>query len=200
MSQQPQPDPFATIEAVPSISFKDLPIGTTFTGKVIEAPALVQSRDIDTGQRAFWSDGNPKMSVVTKLALTNGEERALWAKKPSAMFRAIADAQKAAGAQIQVGGTLSVTFTGEQRNPEKPNLNPQKLYTAAYNPPNAFGEARPVDPWATAPGFAQPPTDFQNRPDLQPTQQSRIAQPAPPQYTPEQYAAAKAAGIHLPGA
>lgn len=168
-------DPFAGAESKPSVSFKDKPIGTTYTGVVTKAPELVQARDYESGQPAFWSDGNPKMTVVTTLEI-NGEELNLWAAKPSALFRAIADAQKAAGAQVQVGGTLTVTFSGEKPNEKNPRLNPQKLYTVTYQPPNAFGEAAPQ----AAPAPAAAPV-------------------AVPQYTPEQIAAAKAAGIPLPG-
>lgn len=182
-------DPFAGSDSVPSVSFKDTPVGTSYTGRVTEAPKLVQARDYESGQPAFWSDGNPKMTVVTRLDI-NGEERSLWAAKPSALFRAIADAQKAAGAQIAVGGTLTVTFSGEKPNEKNPRLNPQKLYTVTYQPPNAFG-----DDQAATPVPAQ-----QAIPQAAPAQQAPpAAAPAVPQYTPEQIAAAKAAGIPLPG-
>lgn len=176
MTAQTYTDPFAGADSKPSISFKDKPVGTSYTGTVTKAPELVQARDYESGQPAFWPDGNPKQTVVTTLEV-NGEELNLWAAKPSALFRAIADAQKAAGAQIAIGGTITVTFTGEKPNEKNPRLNPQKLYTVQYVAPNAFGET-------------------------QPTQQA--AQPAPsapavPSYTPEQIAAAKAAGIPLPG-
>jgi hypothetical protein len=172
MTAQHTEDPFAGVETHPSLSFKDKPIGTSYTGKVTKAPELVQARDYESGQPAFWSDGNPKMTVVTTLEV-GGEEVNLWAAKPSAMFRAIADAQKAAGAQIAVGGTLTVTFSGEKPN-DNPRLNPQKLYTAVYRPPNAFEPPAYTEPWG------------------------EHARPAPQQWTPEQRAAAKAAGIPLP--
>lgn len=161
MTAQHVEDPFAGAETHPSLSFKDKPVGTSYTGKVTKAPELVQARDYESGQPAFWKDGNPQMTVVTTLEV-NGEEVNLWAPKPSAKFRAIADAQKAAGAQIAVGGTLTITYSGEKPN-DNPRLNPQKLYTAVYRPPNAFEEAKPA-----------------------------------PRWTPEQRAAAKAAGIPLP--
>lgn len=172
-------DPFAGADSKPSVSFKDKPIGTSYTGTVTKAPELVQARDYESGQPAFWPDGNPKQTVVTTLDI-NGEELNLWAAKPSALFRAIADAQKTAGAQITIGGTLTVTFSGEKPNEKNPRLNPQKLYTVTYQPPNAFGETTGQQP-AAQPGAAASPS------------------PAVPQYTPEQIAAAKAAGIPLPG-
>jgi hypothetical protein len=187
MTAQPIADPFAGADSKPSVSFKDKPIGTSYTGTVTKAPELVQARDYESGQPAFWPDGNPKQTVVTTLDI-NGEELNLWAAKPSALFRAIADAQKAAGTQIAVGGTLTVTFTGEKPNDKNPRLNPQKLYTVTYQPPNAFGDT------ATAPAAAT-----QAAPTAQPAPAAPAATQGVPQYTPEQIAAAKAAGIPLPG-
>lgn len=135
-------DPFADAEKAPSLSFKDTPVGTSYTGTVTKKPSVVQARDFDTGELAEWPDGNPKMTVVTNLTV-NGEERSLWAPKPSAMFHAIAKAQKDAGTLIDVGGTLTVKFVGEKKNPDKPRLAPQKLYEVTYAPPaaNAFSDA-----------------------------------------------------------
>lgn len=177
-------DPFAGGESRPSVSFKDTPVGTSYTLKVVEAPQMVQARDYESGQPAFWPDGNPKMTVVTTVIDTaTGEEKSLWAAKPSALFRAMSDAQKTAGAQITPGGTLVVTFSSEKPNEKNPRLNPQKLYAVTYTPGDAFSEAAP----AQAPQQAAP-----------------VAEPAPqapaaPQWTPEQIAAAQAAGIPLPG-
>ena len=221
MSTQPQADMFAGGDTVPSISFKDAPVGASITGKVTEAPVLVQSRDFDTGNPAFWPDNNPKMSVVTKIVLASGEERGLWAAKPSAMFAAIAEAQKTAGALIAVGGTLSITLVGEKPNATNPRLNAQKLYAVTYVPPNAFEAQQAaatggVGQWgaqsavAPPPAWAVPPAAPAAQP-AQAWQQPAAAQPAPAplavvpapaapqQWTPEQIAAAQAAGIPLPG-
>lgn len=214
----PAADPFAGAESFPSLSFKDKPVGTSYTGTVTSEPSLVQSRNFDSRQPEFWSDGNPKMTVATNLRLDSGEEVCLWASKPSAMFRAIADAAKNAGTKVSTGGRLTVTFSGEKPDPAKPHLNPQKLYTVTYQPPNAFAEqpqtaaaqaqaAWGQQPAAPAPGFAQPPAQAAP-PVAQAPQQAPAAPPAPPagppqatapQWTPEQIAAAAAAGIPLPG-
>lgn len=175
-------DPFAGGESLPSVTFKDAAVGTSYTLEVTKAPELVQARDYESGQPAFWPDGNPKQTVVTRVIDTaTGEEKNLWAAKPSAMFRAIGDAQKAAGAQIKPGDTLTVTFSGEKPNANNPRLNPQKLYTVQLKSGDAFADQASA---ATA------------------TSQAPAAAPAAPQaaqYTPEQIAAAKAAGIPLPG-
>lgn len=188
---QQNADPFAGGESRPSVSFKDMPVGTSYTLKVIEAPQMVQARDYESGQPAFWPDGNPKQTVVTTVVDTaTGEEKSLWAPKPSALFRAIGDAQRAAGAQITAGGTLVVTFSGEKPNEKNPKLNPQKLYTVQYTPGNAF-EQDQAAPQAAAPVAA---------PQAAPVTQQAAPAAAPGTWTPEQIAAAQAAGITLPGA
>ena len=206
MSTQPQADMFAGGATVPSISFKDAPIGATVTGKVTETPVLVQSRDFKTGQPAFWPDNNPKMSVVTKIVLATGEERGLWAAKPSAMFAAIAEAQKVAGALIAVGGTLTITLTGT-KPPDNAQMSPQKLYAVAYTPPNAFEAPQVaantgVGQWGTTqPTTPSPPPAWAAPAAAQPLAVVPNPAPAaaPQQWTPEQIAAAQAAGIPLPG-
>lgn len=128
-------NPFAS-DSRPSVSFKDAAPGTSFNLTVEAAPELVQARDFDTNQPAVWDDGNPKMTVVTKVADEHGQELSLWAPKPSALFAAIS---RSAPNGISVGGRLVVTMTGEKKNPEKPRLNAAKQYEVTYTPPNAFG-------------------------------------------------------------
>ena len=195
MSNQPQTpvDMFAGGDTVPSVSFKDAPVGASVTGIVTVAPSLVQSRNFETSQPDFWADGNPKMSVVTRIALPNGEERGLWAAKPSAMYAAIADAQKQAGALIAVGGTLTITFTGFKPS-ENARLSPQKLYAVTYVPPDAFEQPAAAQGWQQPAAAAPPPAWSQPAAPL-----AAVPNPGPIQYTPEQIAAAKAAGIPLPG-
>lgn len=207
MTFDPNADPFAGGESRPSVTFKDAPVGTTYTGTVTEAPQLVQARDFESGLPALWPDGKPKMTVVTSISI-DGEERSLWAPKPSAMFRAIQEAQLAAGAKIAVGGTLTVTFTGEKPNKNNPRLNPQKLYSVSYVAPDAFAAApspqAAVPQYAAAapqaaavPQAAAAPAQGWTATPAQAPQAAPVA--AVPQYTPEQIAAAKAAGIPLPG-
>ena len=135
-------DPFGDAEKAPALSFKDAPIGTSYTGVVTKKPSMVQSRDYKTGEPATWDDGNPKMAVVTNLEV-NGEARSVWAAKPSAMYHAFAKAQKDAGQLVDVGGTLTIKFTGEKADPSNTRKEPQKLYEVTYSPPesNAFGDA-----------------------------------------------------------
>jgi hypothetical protein len=142
-------DPFAGAEKAPALSFKDMPVGTTYQGVVTDTPKLVQSKDFNTGDPAFWpakpgQEPNPKMSVVVNLDV-DGEPRSLWAQKPSAMFVALAEAQKTSGIKIAPGVKLAVRFTGEKphTDPEKirKKLPPQKLYAVKL-------EAAPPEPAA----------------------------------------------------
>ena len=154
-------DPFAGGTSTPSVSWKDAPVGTTVEGLIIEAPELVQSRDFETGEPAFWpvkpgQSPNPKMAAVIKISI-DGDERAIWAVKPSAMFAAIADAIKKAGTGLAVGGTLAVRYTGDKPN-ANPRLNAAKQYAARYTPPSAPPAADPFDA-APAAAPAAPATD-----------------------------------------
>lgn len=132
----------------PSLSWKDKPIGTTVTGTVTEAPKLVQSRDFETGEPAFWPAGrdgqiNPKMAVVLAFEV-GGEALSVWAVKPSAMFAAIASAQKNAGGhRIDIGDTLTITYAGDKPN-ENPRLNAAKQYTATVTVGDKFADPTPV--------------------------------------------------------
>ena len=143
-------DPFGEQEKTPSVSFKNMPIGTSYTGEVVEAPQIVQSRDYDTNEPLFWQpNGKPGpnpteqqvKSILTVLEI-NGERRGLWASKwakPGSMFSAIQEAQKEAGAQIAVGGTLTVSIVGVEPSKD-PKFSDRKLYAARYTPPNPFAE------------------------------------------------------------
>lgn len=149
-------DPFAGGESVPALSFKDAAVGTTHEG-VVTAPAeLVQGKDFETGEPAVWKnkDGStsPKYSVVLRLEV-DGEERSLWAVKPSAMFAALKDAQTKAGKPFEVGGKIAVRYTGDKPNEKNPRLNAAKQYAVKYDPPaapapkDAFAGGDDSPPW-----------------------------------------------------
>jgi len=130
-------DPFEGGSKTAAVSFKDSRPGDSVTLIITKLPELVQSRDFETGQPAVWDDGNPKMSAVVTGTI-NGEEKAVWASKPSAMFAAVAEAQRVAGAKLAPGGTLTITYSGDKPNEKNPRLNAAKQYTATYSPPDAF--------------------------------------------------------------
>jgi hypothetical protein len=141
-------DPFA--DKAPAVSFKDAKVGTVVTIKVTSPAKLVQQRDFKTKEPATWPDGNPKMAAVIN-GEVNGEPRSLWAPKPSAMYVAIAAAQKEAGKRIDAGDTLAVKFTGTKPT----DGDPQKLYAAKLTPgtPPPIGD----DPFSGTSNDDDPP-------------------------------------------
>jgi hypothetical protein len=136
-------DPFENTSA-PSVSFKGSVAGQTkYRGTVTRLPELVQSRDFETGDAAFWPDGNKKMSAVIGLEV-DGEPRSLWAAKPSSLFTAIGQAQKDLKRKLQLGDEIEVAHVADEPN-KNPRLADQKIYKARILP----GEAAPAeDPWA----------------------------------------------------
>jgi hypothetical protein len=163
-------DPFAGGDKTPSLKFPT--IGTAYDCTVTEAPKLVQSRDFKTKLPAWWDkeETQPKMAVVINVEV-DGEGYSIWATKPSAMFRAIQDAQREAGQRIAVGGRLQVAFTHEADS--KSGGDPAKQYAAKYTPPQAtpgadpFGDTQPAaqpqrqQPPAAAPPWEQQPSGAQ---------------------------------------
>lgn len=146
-------NPFDSGNSAPSLSFATRdgygnlthsPVGTKFYFEVTEEPKEVQARDFDSQKPAFWPDGNPKKTIVIGVKV-NGEDRTLWAPKPSATFTAIKEALATPqGIQpIKVGGKGSIEFTGYGK--AEAGKNPQKLFKVEYTAPNVF-----VDPTASA--------------------------------------------------
>lgn len=187
------PDPFAS-DSHPSVSFANVPVGYTVTGTIVEAPVLLPTKNFETGQPKTWEDGNPVMAAVTVIEV-DGEKRAIWAQKPSAMFAAIQAAQETGG-RLAVGGTLALQYTGETPNLKNPRLNPIKQYRAQYTPPNPFAtEAAPAQqqPQQSAPvlsGFTVPPTQT-----LPPLTQAAPSVPQVPAHNAEPWVAPTPANV-----
>ena len=190
MAYRPEADdPFSGGVKVPSLSWKDAPVGTIFSCEVLEPAKLLHSRNYETNQPDYWdppANTNPKMSaVINVLVLAGphsvGEQRSIWAQRPSNLFAAIAQAQQDAGARIAPGGKLHLKFTGETPHQNKRN-NPIKNYAAKYEP----GQPAQPDPFvgqapqyaSQAPQYAQAATTTaQTRPPTQTAQ----ARPQPVQ-------------------
>ncbi|MFJ4712687.1 hypothetical protein [Streptomyces sp. NPDC088785] len=158
-------------------------IGTIVGGQITEPPTLEQQRDIKTGEKKFWSNGDPMMQMVVTVqtdvrdpAIEDDDgKRRIFIK--SHMKNAVADAVRAAGAKgLEVGGTLRVRFTNELPA-SGPGMSPAKQYDAHY-----------VAAAAAHLGFDQqgPPAA---PPGVNPTT-GEITTP-PPGLTPQQYAAAQ---------
>lgn len=159
-------DPFEGGIKVPSLSWRDLPVGSTFVLDVLEPAKLLQSRDFDTSEPAFWdppTNSQPKMSAVVNTRVRSGphsvgEDRSVWAAKPSSLFVAIANAQREAGQKIQPGGVLRLRFSGEKPHENK-RFNAIKQYEAKYEPPagsDAFAEPPAREQAQAAPKTASP--------------------------------------------
>ncbi|MGW8366933.1 hypothetical protein ACWGK1_41215 [Streptomyces wedmorensis] len=114
--------------------------GTTVGGRITEQPKVEQQRDIQTGEKKFWNNGDPMMQLVVTVqtdqrdhALEDDDgKRRIFVK--GQMKNAVADAVRAAGARgLEVGGTLAVTYThdGEQK---QRGFSAPKQYTARYIP------------------------------------------------------------------
>ena len=163
-------------------------IGDSITGTIVSAE-VKQQTDITDGKPLTWDDGSPRMQLVVTLQTSdrNDDEddgqRRIYVKGSKkagsrSLHDAVATAVRSAGAKsLEVGGTLTVTFDGEE--PAKTRgFNPRKLYTATYAAPDKA--AQTGDFLGTAPAAPQAP------------QQAAPAAPAAPQFTPEQLAAYQA--------
>jgi hypothetical protein len=155
--------------------------GTTIGGRITEPPQLEQQRDIKSGEKKFWKDGDPMMQLVVTVQTDQRDpaiegddgKRRIFVK--GQMKNAVADAVREAGARgLEVGGTLWVRFTHELPA-SGPGMSPPKQYDAKYV--TAATNALGVDPAPAAPPGVNPVT-------------GEIGGPPPAGLTPQQYAAA----------
>lgn len=153
-----------------SLSWKDVPIGTTYTGTILAVNAPQQVTDPVTSKPVFQRDGvTPKMQARIDLATTYRDpadaeddgSRSLYVG--GWMKGAIGDAvRKATGkpGAPAVGGVLTVTLTEREPN-ENRALNPTNKFVAVYQPPAAaaagqfYGQGQPAP--APQPQYAPTP-------------------------------------------
>lgn len=133
-----QSDPFAN-ESAPSLSFKKVQEGHSYTGKVVSLPVVMQQRDFESGEMLTWPDGN-KREVVTFKIEVDGEVFGVWAKKPSSLFKALQEAQKEAGDRLAIGDELTITWVSSEPNKKNPKLNDAKIYKAKLVKVDALAE------------------------------------------------------------
>lgn len=162
--------------------------GTVVGGRITEPPRVEQQRDISTGDKKFWSDGDPMMQLVVTVqtderdpALEDDDgKRRIFVK--GVMKNAVADAVRDAGGKgLEVGGSLWVKYTHDGVAKDR-GMSPPKQYDARYATAatNALGAApAPAPPAAAA---AVPP-------GVNPAT-GEITTP-PPGLTEQQYAAAQ---------
>lgn len=112
--------------------------GTVIGGRITEQPQLEQQRDIKSGEKKFWADGDPMMQLVvtvqTDLRDPSLEDddgrRRIFIK--GQMKNAVADAVREVGAKgLEVGGTLHVRYSHDGQARER-GMSPPKQYVAKY--------------------------------------------------------------------
>lgn len=136
-------------------------IGDTVTGTITRQPREQQSTKFGTTDPDFWPNGDPKMQILVDLNTALREDadddgdRTLYVSS-TAQKKAIGDAMRTAGASdIEIGGTLTITYTGNDPQSKNP-ANPKKLYTASYvKPSSPLAQAAPAAAPAAQPVAAQ---------------------------------------------
>lgn len=184
---------FDFFDSRPSHSCKFKTPGETHTGVITEISDRMPVTKYGTTDPDYWPDGSPKQQVVITLATDERDpedpndsgERSLWvteSRKAGTILAAIIQATRQANAKLEIGGTLSVSFTGHDPNSKNP-AQPRKLYAATYQPPAAGGgmfEQQPAQPEPqAAPTASQPTAPQQQVSQTAPVVNQQPAQPAP---------------------
>lgn len=203
-----------------SASFPFQNIGDSVTGKILNLEELQQT-DLQTGEVKTFTNGQPMMMYRVELQtnLRDGEMddgvRSVYlkgSKKPesqsslAAVLQAVLTATGRAA--LTVGGTLTLTYTGDGVAKGR-GFSAPKQYSAQYAAPSvsldpqpaaapqAPAPAAPASPWGNQP--AAPASPWGNQPAAPqapaPATPAAPAPAAPFGLTPEQIAALKAAGI-----
>lgn len=178
--------------------------GTAVGGRITEKPTVEQQRDISTGDKKFWSDGNPMMQLVVTVQTEERDpqieeddgRRRLFIK--GQMKNAVADAVRAAGGRgLEVGGILTVTYSHDGTASQR-GFNPPKQYAATYALAATVALNTP-DPAAGQPPMQQqaaPSAAVPQIPGLTPEQiQAAMANPATAALLQQQQAAAATGGV-----
>jgi hypothetical protein len=112
--------------------------GTVIGGRITEPPTLDQQRDIKSGEKKFWSNGDPMMQLVVTVQTEQRDpaiedddgKRRIFVK--GQMKNAVADAVRAAGGKgLEIGGTLHVRYTHDGQAAGV-GMSPPKQYEARY--------------------------------------------------------------------
>lgn len=131
----PDPNDLLSSKSVPSLSFKDAPVGTSYTGTITDL-RTVQVRNFDDPNKLeFWDDGKPKLQIEVTLATDyiddsveedDGTRRVyLFGQKLSA---AKAEMKAKGFEKLEKGFKFTITFTGEKPATNK-RYNPVKQYS-----------------------------------------------------------------------
>lgn len=141
----------------------------TAAGTICEPPSKMQKRNFDTGEPEVWNDGQPRIMMKVVIQTDQRDpsnpdddgKRALYLENRKAF--AVRDACKAVGANRgpEVGGYLTLTYTGDDLAAKKGRGLPPKNFSATYQPPNPMDAVTGPDPtqqggWGQLPAPAQP--------------------------------------------
>ena len=184
---------FDFFDSRPSHSCKFKTPGETHTGVITEISDRMPVTKYGTTDPDYWPDGSPKQQVVITLATDERDpedpndsgERSLWvteSRKAGTILAAIIQATRQANAKLEIGGTLSVSFTGHDPNSKNP-AQPRKLYAATYQPPAAGGGMFEQQPAQAAPAASQSAAP-QAAPQQQVSQTAPVVNQPPAQATP----------------
>jgi len=135
-----------------SHSWKFTNPGDTHTGTITEVSDARQATEFGSNEPAYWDreKTRPKMQVAVTLDTAERDpqdandtgKRTLWVVedgRSGSILSAIRQAVHQAGAgTIDIGGQLTVNFSGFDPNSKNP-ANPRKVYTAAYQAPAPAG-------------------------------------------------------------
>lgn len=156
-----------------SHSWKFTTPGDTHTGTITEVSDARQATEFGSNEPAYWDreKTRPKMQVAVTLDTAERDpqdandtgKRTLWVVedgRSGSILSAIRQAVHQAGAgTIDIGGQLTVTFSGFDPNSKNP-ANPRKIYAASYVPPapagGMFTNQAPAQPAQPAAAPAQP--------------------------------------------
>ena len=165
-----------------SHSWKFTNPGDTHTGTITEVSDARQATEFGSSEPAFWDreKTRPKMQVAVTLDTAERDpqdandtgKRTLWVVedgRSGSILSAIRQAVHQVGAgTIDIGGQLTVTFSGFDPNSKNP-ANPRKVYTAAYQAPapagGMFTNQAPAQPAAPAPAAPATPAPVPAVPD-----------------------------------
>lgn len=119
-------------------------VGTVVKGTVVRSEAAQQT-EFGTNKLKVYDDGKPMMQVVITLqtderdGVDDDGQRKLYVR--GQMLSAVRDALKAAGAKLELGGSLAVKYESDKAS-EKAGFNAAKQYVAQYQAP--VGEPVPA--------------------------------------------------------
>lgn len=125
----------------PSAKFEG--IGVTVGGPITTEPELKNQTDFTTGEVLTWKDGSARQQLVVTVQTSlrdpsnpdDDGQRKIYIK--GQMQKAVTQAVRASGGkQLDVGGTLNVTYIGDGV-PAARGLTAPKEYAATYTPPAA---------------------------------------------------------------